>query len=125
MVREGFAGAFGLLGAGDGRTGSGIRSWTAAGGKAYQRSAPADQPASYFSESGHAAASSSRGTDPGEERDRRGDETSARGAGGKVSARSHRLLSLRAAQGASSRATAGLDCKSRQNIVSEGEFFPR
>jgi Mycothiol maleylpyruvate isomerase N-terminal domain len=40
-----------------------------------------------------------RGTDAGEERNRGGDETSARGTGGKVSARSYRLLSVRAAHG--------------------------
>src|SRR5713101_5383937 len=99
-----------------------MRSWKAVGEKAHARSAPAHQPAGYFRESGHATASSSRGTDPGEERDRGRDETSARGAGGKVSARSHRLLSVRAAQGASSRTTSGLDCTSRQNIVNEREF---
>lgn len=44
---------------------------------------------------------SARGTDPGEDRNRGGDGSSARGTGGKVSARSDRLLSLSAAQGAS------------------------
>jgi hypothetical protein len=77
-----------------------------------------------FSESGHAATSSSRGTDAGEERNRGGDETSARGTGGKVSARSYRLLSVRAAHGASPRATSGLGCTSRQNIVNERESSP-
>src|SRR5882672_9068089 len=109
MVREGSAGAFGLLGACRGRTGSWIRSWKVASERAYARPDRAHQPGGRFSESGHPTASSSRGTDPGEERNRGGDETSARGTGGKVSARAHRLLSVRAAQGASPGTTPRLD----------------
>jgi hypothetical protein len=53
----------------------------------------AHQPGGRFRESGHATTSSSRETDPSEERNRGGDGTSARGTGGKVNARTHRLLS--------------------------------
>jgi len=74
-----------------------------------------------FSESGHATASSSRGADPGAERNRGGDETSARGTGGKVSAGSHHLLSVRAAQGTSPGTTSRVDCPSWQIMVNEKE----
>ena len=44
-----------------------------------------------------AAAEQVREFETGEKRNRSGDETSARGTGGKVSARAHRLLSVCAA----------------------------
>src|SRR6185369_11797184 len=69
--------------------------------KAYAQPDRTHQPGGRFSESGHAATCSSRGTDLGEDRNRGGDGSSARRTGGKVSARSHRLLSVRAAQGTS------------------------
>src|SRR5882724_13174823 len=119
MVRERFAGAFGLLGAGRGRTGSWIRSWKMVSEEAYAHPDGAHQPGGRFSESGHPTASSSRGTDTGEERNRGGDETSARGTGGEVSARSHRLLSVRAAQGTSPETTSRVDCPSWQIMVNE------
>ncbi len=65
----------------------------------------------------------SRGTDPGEDRNRGGDGSSARGTGGKVSARSHRLLSLRTAQGASPGTTSRLGSTSWQNIVNARARF--
>ena len=55
------------------------------------------------------------------ERNRCGDETSARGTGRKVSARSDRLLSLPAAQAASFGTASRLGCKSWQDIVNEKE----
>jgi hypothetical protein len=91
--------------------------------KAHARPDGTHQPGGDFSESGHATTSSSRGTDPGEDRNRGGDGSSVRGTGGKVSARSHRLLSLRTAQGASPGTTSRLGSTSWQNIVNARARF--
>src|SRR5258706_11949784 len=91
------------------------------GKKAHARPEGAHQPGGRFGESGHPTPCASRGTDPGEERNRGGDETSARGTGGKVSARTHRLLSVRAAQGTSPGTASRVDCPSWQIMVNEKE----
>src|SRR6267154_4208824 len=91
--------------------------------KAYARPDGPHPPGAGFSESGHAATSSSRGTDPGKDRNRGGDGSSARGTGEKVSARSHRLLSLRTAQEASPGTTSRLGSASWQNTVNATARF--
>src|SRR5260370_22104631 len=101
MVRQGLTGTFGLLGEGRGGTGSRIRSWNVIGKKAHACPGGAHQPGSRFCESGHAAASSSRGADPSKERNRCGDESRARVTRGTVSASTHLAFTIRATHVAS------------------------